>query len=97
VAFANDRNNDNNSDNATCHACRDKGHVSRDCAKNIEFNEWWISKNKNKVKASAFAQFVEEHNDLNAGNDSPAAQVKTEGQTNTNIESQNSNKGNQDG
>ena len=72
VALANNGSNGDNSNDATCCACGDKGHASRDCTKNIEFNEQWIHKNKNKVKASAFAQIVEEHDNLNAGNDLPA-------------------------
>ena len=49
VAFANNKNNRSANKDCQCHACGNKGHVSRDCPRNIDFNEWWMHKNKDKV------------------------------------------------
>ena len=39
MAFANNGSNSNESNDATCYACGDKDHESKDCTKNMELNE----------------------------------------------------------
>ena len=88
MVFANNGNNKSDNKDFACCTCGNKGHVSRDCTKIINFNDWWMHKNKDRVTFAQATQAAEECHE-STGN-IPVAQVKTEATSNANVKSQDS-------